>query len=119
MRIERTGMAERRRDRRLGIRLITVEFDGQFYATKNWSLGGFLIDGYAGTLQPAETAPVGIIVEDGRRTWERGALVSVVRTEDEGQRLAARFNGLDGATFDLLDGWQSGRLQRRAARATM
>jgi hypothetical protein len=119
MTIERTGIAERRRDRRLGVRLVTLDFDGQFYATRNWSLGGFLIDGYLGTLGPSETAPVAIIVEEGSRIWEQDALVSVVRTEDDGQRLAARFNGLASETFDLLDGWQTGRLQRHSARATV
>lgn len=119
MKIERTGIAERRRDKRLGVQLITLDFDGQFYSTRDWSLGGFLIEGYEGTLRPTDTIPVGIIVEDGSRTWETGALVSVVRTEDGGRRLAARFNGLDTPTFELLEGWQSGRLQRHEARAAM
>ena len=55
MAISRTGLGERRKNRRVYARLITVDFDGEFYAAKDWSLGGFLIDGYDGPLEPAET----------------------------------------------------------------
>ena len=113
MTIARTGSGERRKNKRLYSRMITVDFDGEFYATKDWSLGGFLIDGYEGALEPRQTVSVGIILEDGARTYEHAASVSVVRTDTDSQKLAARFEGLDEEVFDLHDGWQSGRLRRR------
>jgi hypothetical protein len=113
MAISRTGLGERRKNKRLYARMITVDFDGEFYATRDWSLGGFLIDGYDGALEPAQTVRVGIILEDGTRTYERAASASVVRTDRENQRLAAKFDAMDDDAVDLLDGWQSGRLRRR------
>ena len=113
MTIARTGLGERRKNMRLYSRMITIDFDGEFYATRDWSLGGFLIDGYEGGLGPRDAVPVKVILEDGARTYEHAASASVVRTDRENQTLAARFDGLDEEAFDLLDGWQSGSLRRR------
>ena len=118
MDIPRTGTGERRKNKRLGARMITIDFDGEFYATKDWSLGGFLIDGYEGQLVPKQTLPISLILEDGARTYEHAASVRVVRTDTANRKIAARFDGLDAEAFDLLDGWQSGRLRRHPDRTS-
>jgi hypothetical protein len=105
-----TGMAERRKNKRVGKYVITLELDGQFYSTADWSLGGFGVDGYQGSLQPGNLVPVTIVLETGHQTYEQTALASIVR--NAGQKLAAKFNELGNDALDLLDGWQSGRLQR-------
>lgn len=115
MRFVQAMRAERRRDRRLGKNVITLELDGQFYSTRDWSLGGFGVDGYQGSLQPGDLAPVSIVLETGRQTYERTVLAGIVRNDDAAQTLGARFKELGDEAFDLLDGWQTGRLQRRAA----
>ena len=114
-----TGRAERRRDKRLGKHAITLELDGQFYSTKDWSLGGFGVDGYQGSLQPGNLVPVTIFLETGHQTFELTALASIVRNDDAGQKLVAKFNELGSDAFDLLDGWQTGRLQRLANHSTL
>lgn len=106
------GNTDRRRDQRTCDRVITLELEGQFYSTLDWSLGGFLIEGYEGVLQPGNSAPISIILEDGGKTMEQAATASIVRivsTDFELQQLAAKFNDLSDNAFGLLEGWQTGR----------
>ena len=116
MNFVQTAIAERRRDKRLGRHVLTLELDGQFYSTTDWSLGGFGVDGYQGSLRPGNLVPVTIVLETGHRTYEQTTLANIVRSDDAGQKLAARFDELGSEAFDLLDAWQTGRLQRQAAR---
>lgn len=111
-----TAITERRRDKRPGRHVLTLEFDGQFYSTMDWSLGGFGIDGYQGSAQPGNLVPVTIVLETGHATYEQTALASVIRNDDVEQKLAAKFSELGNDAFDLLDGWQTGRLQRADTR---
>jgi hypothetical protein len=111
-----TVRAERRRDKRLGKHVLTLELDGQFYSTTDWSLGGFGLDGYQGSLQAGNLVPVTIVLETGHGTYEQTALASITRYEDDGHKLAAKFNELGSDAFDLLDAWQTGRLQRLDAK---
>ena len=101
---------ERRRDQRTSERVITLELEGQFYSTLDWSLGGFLIEGYEGDLQPGHSAPISIILEDGVDTVEQPATASVVRivqSELELRQLAAKFDDLNDEVCGLLEDWQS------------
>ena len=116
MSVVQTGRAERRRHKRFGKHVITLELDGQFYSTMDWSLGGFSVDGYQGSLQPGNLVPVTIVLETGHQTYEQKVRACIVRNDDNGQKLAAKFNELGSETIDLLDGWQTGRLQRLAAK---
>ena len=113
MNIVQTVRVERRHDKRLGKHVLTLELDGQFYSTTDWSLGGFCVDGYQGALEPGADVPATIVLETGHRTYEQRVLTSVVRNDDPGQKLAAKFKELGSDAFDLLDAWQTGRLQRR------
>ena len=97
MKFVQTGRAERRRDTRLGNHVLTLELEGQFYSTTDWSLGGFGLDGYQGSLQPGTLVPVTFVLETGH------------------QKLAAKFDKLGRDAYDLLDGWQAGRLQEQDA----
>ena len=113
-----TGKSERRRDKRLNKYVITLELQGQFYSTRDWSIGGFLIDGYQGSLQPGNVVPVNIVLESCAQTFEQQTDVMVARIDNLDQKLAARFSDLSDEAFDLLDGWQTGRLQRQANKKT-
>lgn len=108
---------DRRKDKRPGNRVITLELEGQFYSTLDWSLGGFMIEGYEGSLEPGKLSPVNIILEDGGDTIERtvtASVISIVRSNLELKQLAAQFNDLSDEAFDLLEGWQSRPSQRGA-----
>jgi hypothetical protein len=115
MKFVQAGRAERRRDTRLGNHVLTLELEGQFYSTTDWSLGGFGLDGYQGSLQPGTLVPVTFVLETGHQTYEQSALASIVRNDDAGQKLAAKFDKLGKDAYDLLDGWQAGRLQGQDA----
>ena len=118
MNFVQTRRAERRRDKRLAKHVLTLELDGQFYSTMDWSLGGFCVDGYQGSLQPGNLVPVTIVLETGYQTYEQTARASIIRNDDASQTLAAKFSQLGSDAFDLLDGWQTGRLQRLAAKTS-
>lgn len=109
---------ERRRDKRLRNRVITLELEGEFYSTLDWSLGGFLIEGYDGDLEPGKLAPVSIILEEGSETVEQPAtasIVRIVRSDLELRQLAAQFSDLSDKAFELLEGWQSEAEGRNAS----
>jgi len=111
MNLIQAGNIDRRRDQRSSDRVITLELEGQFYSTLDWSLGGFLIEGYEGALEPGNSAPVSIILEDGSETIEQPATASIVRivqSDLELRQLAAKFDDLSDDTFGLLESWQSG-----------
>ena len=90
MRVVGTKISERRRDIRLSVRPITIEFDGESHETMDWGLGGFLIEGYRGSHREGDTLYVRVNVDDGRKThsqmWKRrgksctNAMISVRNT---------------------------------------
>ena len=92
-----------RRDRRVRVPSISLRIAGNRYATRDWSLGGFLIEGYEGTLTPGDRFEL-----DGIGPGAAGPLyplavpAQVVRVE--GERLAARFEVLPPTAFDILEG---------------
>ena len=106
-----TGNIDGSQERHTSYRVITLELEGQFYSTADWSLGGFLIDGYEGALQPGSSTPVSIILEDGSETVEHPAtasIVRIVRSDLDLCQLAAKFDDLSDITSGLLENWQSG-----------
>ncbi|MEE8332321.1 MAG: hypothetical protein V3R85_00620, partial [Alphaproteobacteria bacterium] len=61
MRVIGTKISERRRDKRLTVRPITIEFDGERYETLDWGLGGFLIEPYEGSHRPGDSLYIRVI----------------------------------------------------------
>lgn len=118
MKIIGVGVTNRRRDRRIEARPIQVELEGRRYDTLDWSLGGFLIDGYDGRRRPGEPVTVGLTVRAGERTYEHVVRAEIVRITGEAGRLAANFIDPDTQTLDLLESWMTGRLLRSARRKT-
>ncbi|MBT5048054.1 MAG: PilZ domain-containing protein [Rhodospirillaceae bacterium] len=109
-----TGETDRRRDIRTGDRILTLELEGQFYSTADWSLGGFMIDGYEDTLEPGNSAPVNIILEEDGHMVEQSVTAKIVRLvpgELNLRQLAAQFSDLSDTVIELLEGWQSGGLR--------
>jgi len=109
-----TKVDDARRDRRVEMISLEIELEKQFYTTVDWSLGGFLIEGYEGRRRPVDVVTVGITVKVGEETYEHAASAAVVRfVPDKNQLFAARFLRLDAATVNTLEGHMTGRLRRR------
>ena len=109
----RTKVDDARRDRRVNMISIEIELEEQFYTTIDWSLGGFLIEGYEGRRRPVDVVTIGITVKVGEETYEHAARAGVVRFVPGKNQLAARFLRLDAATVNTLEGHMTGRLRRR------
>jgi hypothetical protein len=118
MKIIGVGATNRRRDKRVEARPVQVELEGRRYDTLDWSLGGFLIEGYDGRRRPGEPVMVGLTIKAGDRTYEHVVRAEIVRITGQNGRLAANFVDVDAETLDLLEGWMTGRLLRSARRRT-
>jgi hypothetical protein len=102
---------------RLGTRSpILIELEGKVYPTVDWSLGGFLIEGYEGRRRRGEEVTLGIQVKAGESELSHVARAEIVRLNAATGHLAANFVMLDNATLDTLEGWMTGRLRRRLLR---
>jgi hypothetical protein len=117
MKIVGVGTTNRRRDSRTRSCPIRIEIEGRVYDSLDWSLGGFLIEGYEGRRRPGEEITVGLSVDAGGRRHEHVARAEIVRLAPQTGTLAARFEALDAHTVDMLEGWLTGRLRRRARNA--
>ena len=108
-----TKVEDGRRDKRIDAISLEIELEDRFYTTVDWSLGGFLIEGYEGRRRPGDDVTVGITVKVGEETYEHTAHAGVVRFVPGKNHLAARFLRLDAATVNTLEGHMTGRLRRR------
>lgn len=104
---------ERRKDRRVTVRPITLKFEGESHVTTDWGFGGFAIEDYDGRLRAGDTVPVAIVVDTGDREIEAATAAEIVRINYRDGTLAASFVGLDGNAVSLLDSWLTGRIGRR------
>ena len=108
-----TKVDDARRDRRVEMISLDIELKKKFYTTVDWSLGGFLIEGYEGRRRPGDVVIIGITVKVGEETYEHAARAGVVRFVPGKNQLAARFLRLDAGTVNTLEGHMTGRLRRR------
>lgn len=113
MKVVGLELANRRRDKRVEVWPILVELEGKVYPTIDWSLGGFLIEGYDGARRRGEEITVGILVKAGTAELSHVVRAEVVRRNVTTGQLAANFIMLDNATVDTLEGWMTGRLRRK------
>lgn len=116
MKIVGTEISDGRRNKRVDTIAIEIEMEDRTYTTLDWSLGGFLIDGYQGEYEPGQEITVGISITVGEKGYHHVARAEIIRIEAASNQLAANFLELDNATVDTLDGWMTGRLRRQAQR---
>ncbi len=114
MKVVGTKISERRRDKRLTIRPITIELDGTSYETLDWGLGGFLIEPYEGSHRQGDNLYVRVTIDDGQQTHSHVVEIDVTRLDRKYGSLAAHFINMGDETFKTLEGWLSGRLTRDA-----
>ena len=94
----------RRNDRRVGGPTLCVRFRGKLYQTLNWSLGGLLLGGYDGALQPGEVFEIDGVGRAGRTVYPVMIQARVVRVGgDDGMELAARFLAVNAPAYDILE----------------
>ncbi len=116
MKVVGTQLSNQRRDTRVSVMPIQIEIEGETYTAVDWSLGGFLIEGYAGGLSAGEEIMIAIQVSTGGVSFNHAARAEVVRINPHGNQLAANFVGLESATLSTLEGWLTGRLRRKIQR---
>ena len=74
-----TKFEDARHDRCIEAISLEIELEEQFFTTVDWSLGGFLIEGYEGWRRPSDVIVIGITVRVGEETYEHAARAGVVR----------------------------------------
>ena len=104
--------AERRRNRRSALPQIEIEIDGTGYLTRNWSLGGFLVEPYDGKRKTGDKLTVTIVVKVNDREFRHRVRAKVARRSRVEGQLAALFKGVPPEAVDTLDGLITGRLRR-------
>lgn len=116
MKIVGIQLSNRRRDKRISVVPIQIELEGKVYTAIDWSLGGFLIEGYAGRRRPGDEVMITLQVLASGVEFNHVAQAEVVRIDPLGKQLAANFVGLDAAALGDLEGWLTGRLRRKQKR---
>ena len=107
---------DRRQDRRIRLRPITMVIENVTYTTMDWGFGGFSIEGYQGNRKIGDFVTATLIVNDGEKDVENIAKARVVRIEDDTRKLAAAFGSLDIRIVSFLDARLTGRLVRTGGR---
>src|SRR5262249_49082640 len=101
---------EDRRDRRYPLPPLTIVLAGTEYTTVNWSLGGFLLAGFAGKAVIGQRLAGTLRVYQGTKDVAFNA--TVVRVDDAGQ-IGVQFTNLTDETVTMLDRAIARRLFRR------
>ena len=117
MRVVGKTVNERRRDSRPKLPPIRLKFGGEPYKTTEWTLGGFMVDGYIDTHSVGSTIAVDLFIEIGKETIKHSVYAEVARIDRHERQLAAQFVDLDPEVLDFLESWMTGRLRRQMARA--
>ena len=104
--------AERRRDRRLPLPIFTVRLDGVTYQTMNWSLGGLLIEGYAGERAAGEAVQIDIKAKDNSAEFRMRIAVKVIRVVP-GESIALQFEAMSPEIYEFFERCFADRFKRR------
>ncbi|MDH5488963.1 MAG: hypothetical protein OEX17_03440 [Rhodospirillaceae bacterium] len=100
---DQTGAGdERRNDVRIDDPSLVVKVDGKTYNTVNWSMGGFLIEGYEGALSTGALLTVAALGTNAKDLTDVCIRARVVRSDPEKGYIAVNFLGLDSSAFSLL-----------------
>lgn len=102
---------DRRRHERVTAPALTVQLDDGLYESHDWSLGGFMVEGYRGRLGP------GALLVLRRIAARDGTLAvvmiraRVVRADPARRRLVVGFLALDAAAYAILREHMAARLR--------
>lgn len=102
---------ERRKDRRLPLPIFTVRLDGQVYHTVNWSLGGLLVEGYAGERQDGDMVPIDIKAKDATADFRMHIAAKVIRVIPN-ETIALQFEAMSPALYEFFERCFAARFKR-------
>lgn len=95
--------AERRQHERISDPAIKLKIAGKIYTSINWSLGGFLIEGYDGELTTGSLLSIeGIGSVSAKKVTEVEISARVIRSDAEAGHLALNILDVDAAAFAVL-----------------
>ncbi len=117
MRVVGKTVNERRRNSRPKLPPIRLRFGGEPYKTTEWTLGGFMVDGYIDKHSVGSIIAVDLFIEIGKEIIKHSVHAEVARIDRSERKLAAQFVELEPEVLDLLESWMTGRLRRQMARA--
>lgn len=93
---------ERRRHERITAPALTLQLDDSVYRTHDWSMGGFMIEGYRGRLSPGALVVLRRIAALDGALAEVNIRARVVRADPERRRLMVAFLSMDAAASAIL-----------------
>lgn len=102
---------ERRLRERISDAELAVAFKGDTYTTANWSLGGFVIEGYRGGLTPGALFAIDAVGKAGGEMTKVKVRARVVRSDSAKSSLAVNFLDLDGRAYGVLHEVMSDRMR--------
>ena len=93
---------------------LTIEIDGGFYPTQDWSMGGFRISGYGGGLAVGDRFAARMFGTIRGRQVEARVFATVVRLDRDSGELAASYYAFEHRAFETLERFATRQLRRRA-----
>ncbi len=102
---------ERRLRERISDADLAVAFKGDTHRAANWSLGGFVIEGYRGSLTPGALFSIDAVGKAGGEMIKVTVRARVVRANDAKRILAVSFLALDGRAYGVLHEVMSDRMR--------
>jgi hypothetical protein len=110
-------LSERRHNSRTKLPDIRVKFGGEPYKTSEWTMGGFMVEGYIGEHSIGSNIAVDLYFDIEKKTIQHSVLAEVARIDFHDRKLAATFIDLGPEVLDFLESLVTGRLRRQMARA--
>jgi len=102
---------ERRLRERISDGSLAVAFKGTTHTAANWSLGGFVIEGYRGSLTPGALLSIDAVGKAGGELTKVKVRARVVRKNARKQSLAVSFLDLDSCAYGVLHEVMSERMR--------
>lgn len=102
---------ERRRHQRFTQPPLSLSLEGRTYATADWSMGGFVIDDYAGALTPGSLFTINAIGANGDDLTPVEVRARVLRISEDRRRLTVSFLFVDQPAFRVLQRLVGERVQ--------
>lgn len=90
---------------------LAVAFKGETHTVANWSLGGFVIEGYRGPLTPGALFLIDAVGKPGGDMTKVTVRARVVRANRGRHSLAVSFLDLDGRAYSVLHEVMSDRMR--------
>ena len=115
MRVVARTVNERRRNSRPKLLPIRLKFGGEPYTTTEWTLGGFMVEGYIADHSVGSTIAVDLFIDIDKQAIKHSVYAEIARIDTSERKLAAEFIELEHEVRDFLESWMTGRLRRQMA----